>query len=201
MKQRPARPAVAAALIALFAPEAARAHLVTTDLGPFYDGALHPLLTAEDVLTVLGIFLVAAFAGPGGARRALVGLCAGWIAGTTIAFALGPSLGSIRLLAGLALLVLGGLGLLAARLPAILLAMGATLIGVGRGAINGSVLRSEDGTWLTALGTIVGLFALAAVLAALSVRLARAKRHVVLRVAASWIAAIGLLMIGWQLKG
>ena len=54
---------VAAALLAV--PGAAQAHLVNSGLGPFYDGALHLLLSPGDLL---GLVAAALLAGLRGAR-------------------------------------------------------------------------------------------------------------------------------------
>ena len=53
------------AALALAAPVAVQAHLVNSGLGPFYDGALHLLLSPGDLL---GLIAVAFLAGLRGAR-------------------------------------------------------------------------------------------------------------------------------------
>ena len=45
------------------------------------------------------------------------------------------------------------------------------------------------------------LFVLAAIAAALVISLSAAWTRVVVRVAGSWIVAVGLLMLGWMAKG
>lgn len=50
--------------VLLFAvPSEARAHLVSVALGPFYDGALHLLLSPADQLALLAVTLVARLGG------------------------------------------------------------------------------------------------------------------------------------------
>ena len=72
---------------ALFA-DRADAHLVSTELGPFYDGAAHPFVTPEDVLLITAVAALAGLRGAEGGRRALVGLCIGWAVAASGAFGL-----------------------------------------------------------------------------------------------------------------
>ena len=50
-------------------------------------------------------------------------------------------------------------------------------------------------------GIAITTFVIIALVAALAVSLRSATARIVLRVAGSWIAAIGLLMLGWSLRG
>ena len=52
-------------------PSGAEAHLVTTGLGPLYDGLLHFALTPEDLVPVLALALLAGLRGVTHGRRAL----------------------------------------------------------------------------------------------------------------------------------
>ena len=51
------------------------------------------------------------------------------------------------------------------------------------------------------IGITVAIFVLAALVSALVVSLRRPWARIVVRVAGSWIAAIGLLLLGWTLSG
>ena len=53
----------------LFLPSSAAAHLVTTGLGPVYDGIGHLLLTPEDLIPVLALALFAGMRGAEPGRR------------------------------------------------------------------------------------------------------------------------------------
>jgi len=72
------RPTAAlAAAIALWIalwPTALEAHLNSTGLGPIYDGAVHLLLSPEDLVPALALALLAGLRGPRYARVALFGL-------------------------------------------------------------------------------------------------------------------------------
>jgi len=54
----------------LFWPSSAFAHLVTTGLGPVYDGIGHLVMPPEDVVPALGISLFAGLLGAVTGRRA-----------------------------------------------------------------------------------------------------------------------------------
>ncbi|MHC5004010.1 MAG: HupE/UreJ family protein, partial [Planctomycetota bacterium] len=178
----------------------AAAHLVSTELGPFYDGAAHPLVTPADLLTILALAVLAAYGGAAAGRRLLVSLCAGWIAGLAAAFAVAGAEWQVPLVTASAILGLGVIGLLYRRVPAALLAVAAAAIGLGRGLLNGSAARAADGQWLSVIGIATGVFVLAALLAALCLVLERRRATILLRVGSSWIAAIGLLMLGWEIR-
>lgn len=184
-----------------FAPRA-HAHLVSTELGPFYDGAAHPLVTPDDLLVILALAALAALRGADGARRALLGLCGAWACATAVAFAWGGrTVDAPPLVVAVLLVTLGiATALKRAPSPALLFALGSA-IGVLHGFENGSAARAADGVWLSALGIATGVSVLAILSAALGVYLERRGATLALRVAGSWIAAIGLLFAGWQLSG
>ena len=62
---------VVAIAAALLTPLEAAAHLVTTGMGPVYDGIGHLLLTPEDLIPVFAIALYAGLRGRTPGRRAL----------------------------------------------------------------------------------------------------------------------------------
>jgi hydrogenase/urease accessory protein HupE len=64
-------PFVAATAALVSWPVPAEAHLVTTGLGPVYDGISHVLLSPDDLLPVLVLGLLAGLNGPVAGRRAL----------------------------------------------------------------------------------------------------------------------------------
>jgi len=65
----------------LFWPSYASAHLVTTGLGPVYDGIGHLVMTQEDFVPVLAIALFAGLRGAAPGRRALFVLPLAWFVG------------------------------------------------------------------------------------------------------------------------
>ena len=68
--------AVTAALLAV--PAVAQAHLVNSGLGPFYDGALHLLLSPGDLLGLVAAALLAGQQGARAARLMVIALSMSW---------------------------------------------------------------------------------------------------------------------------
>jgi urease accessory protein len=60
-------------------------------------------------------------------------------------------------------------------------------------------MRSTDSGTLELVGMISALFVVVALVAALVVSLTRPWTRIAVRVAGSWIAATGLLLLGWSL--
>ena len=58
-------------LVILVRPEAAKAHLVSTGLGPFYDGVTHLLVSPDDLLGVIALSLLAGLNSKGHGPRAV----------------------------------------------------------------------------------------------------------------------------------
>lgn len=191
--------AVVAAVV-LGHTRAANAHLVSTDLGPFYDGAAHPLVSPQDMLTILGLSILAAYGGAISGRRLVVSLTLAWAAGVCVGFAVVDGPLEFPIATSSVILLLGILGLFKLLVPSGVLISVSAFIGLARGVMNGSAARSADGQWLSVLGIVLGVFVLGALLTGGSKWLDDRRTAVVLRVIGSWIAAIGLLMLGWELR-
>jgi urease accessory protein len=190
---------VAAAAIAVAWPASARAHLVQSGLGPFYDGIAHFALSPDDWLLALALALLGGLAGARAGRTILFVMPAAW--------ALGGVLGLARdtvadwPAANAATLVLAG-ALVAwnPKLDVRLLSALTVALGALHGYLNGS-LGAAGGLTLTGLlGVSSTVFVLAALAAALVVSLRREPLRIAVRVAGSWIAAIGILLVGWSLR-
>lgn len=181
----------------------AEAHLVTTGMGAVYDGIGHFFLSPGEVLPAIGLALLAGLRGPEAGRGALLLLPIAWIAGGLAGLISGTPVVASNLPAAGALLLLGGLVAADQNLPAIVIKVLAVLVGGGLGLLNGLAFR-EAGLWpallqLTGVGAM--LFVLVALIAGWVVSLQRAWMRIVVRVAGSWLAAIGLLLLGWSLRG
>lgn len=190
----------AAVLVAgILAPRSASAHLVSTGLGPFYDGLGHFLLTPEDLLPVVALALLAGLAGAGLGRAVLYSLPAAWLAGGLAGLHLGGALVPPAVTA----LVLLGLGLLVAadrRLPMPAGMALACLLGLLHGYANGVAMAAAGLGAPALLGICTALLVVLALLAAHVVSLRRWWERTAVRVAGSWIAASGMLMLGWTLR-
>jgi hydrogenase/urease accessory protein HupE len=190
------RTAAGAALAALLLfPGEARAHLVTTGLGPFYDGISHFALTPEDLLPVLALALLAGLSGPRHGRTVLFVLPVTWLAGGLLGLSRSSELLMPALTAS-TLLVLGALVALDRRLPLALVAGFAAALGLFHGYLNGTAKLGALGL----SGVAATLFVVVALAAALVVSLRTPWSRIAVRVAGSWLVAISMLMLGWTFR-
>jgi hypothetical protein len=171
-------------------------------MGAVYDGIGHYLLSPGEVLPTVGLALLAGLRGPGAGRRVLLLLPLAWITGGVLGLLSGVSYYSSNIPAACSLLLLGGLVLADCTLPAAVVGLLPVVVGVALGLLNGGAIR-EAGIWpallqLTGVGAV--LFVLVAILAGLVVSMRPPWMRVVVRVAGSWLAAIGLLLLGWTLR-
>jgi urease accessory protein len=98
--------ALAAAIVLWIAlwPTALEAHLNSTGLGPIYDGALHLLLSPEDLVPALALALLAGLRGARYGRVALLALPAAWLAGGLAGNVVGHGSGTAAAVASFLLL-------------------------------------------------------------------------------------------------
>ncbi len=189
----------AAFAAALLWPSPAEAHLVTTGLGPVYDGISHVLMSPDDLVPILAMALLAGLNGRVAGRRTLFALTAAWFVGGVAGFSSGHSLvpGAA---AALSFMVLGGLTAADWRLSPGLVAALAVVVGVVHGWLNGAGIAESQREWLGLVGIASTVFLLVALSSAFVVSLRAAWTRIAVRVAGSWVAAIGLLMLGWNLR-
>ena len=191
--------ALALVLMPALAPPA-DAHLMTTGFGPFYDGLTHLFLTPEDLLQVIAIALLAGLRGARSGRFAVFVLPAAWLAGN-VAGALALPHGAPFVVTAAATIALGALVAADAPLPPEAVAGIAIAIGLLDGARNGGDLAPARASVLVAIGAACALFVTLSLLGGQVVSIRAPWARVVVRVGGSWIAAIGLLMFGWSLRG
>lgn len=156
------------------APAPSHAHLMNTGLGPFYDGLSHFALTPEDLLPALALALLAGLA---------------W-----------PTISTATALTTVSFLALGGLVATEARLRPEWVGGLALVLGLLHGYLNGSAMSQAKLGALGLVGIVATLFVAVALTAALVVSLRAAWTRIAVRVAGSWIAAIGLLLLGWSFR-
>ena len=196
------RPRALAPLTAILAlallPSPAEAHLVTTGLGPVYDGISHVFMSPDDLVPILAMAMLAGLNGPAAARSALFAMTAAWLAGGALGFIVGHPTSSIATTASF--LVLGALTAADARLSPRLVSILALIGGSLHGWLNGASLAQAGRDPLGLLGIGASTFVIVALMAALVVSLRLAWMRIAVRVAGSWVAAIGLLMLGWSLR-
>lgn len=191
--------AVLSALIAVTWVAPAEAHLVTTGLGPVYDGISHVLLSPEDLMCVLAMAVFAGLNGATAGRRTLFAFTAAWFVGGVAGYLVGHPLLPAALTAG-SLIVLGGLTAADLRLPVAFVTSLSVTIGLIHGSLNGAGIASAQREPLALTGIASVIFVLVALGAALVVSRRTAWQRVALRVAGSWVAAIGVLMLGWSIR-
>jgi len=194
------KPAGIAALLTglLAAPATALAHLVNTGMGPVYDGIGHLVMTPEDLVPTLAIALYCGLRGRRTGRQAIFVLPALWFAGGLLGLTLAaPPEFPVT---SLSFLLLGLLIAADVRLPANVVTPLVGTIGLMHGILNGLALKSGPGS-LALLGIAGMLFVIVALVSAFTVTRERPWSRIVVRVMGSWVAASGLLMIGWFFRG
>jgi hydrogenase/urease accessory protein HupE len=194
------RPRVAFVIALLSMPAVARAHLTDTGLGPIYDGIAHLLLSFEDLLPVVALALLAGLNGARAGRIVLFTLPVAWLGGG-IAGVLAAGAAPPSIVTSLSLLALGVLTAASARLgPALVVAL-ATTLGITHGWLNGSGIAAAGREASGLIGIAGTVFVVLALASALVVSLRRPWTRIAVRVTGSWFAAVGLLMLGWGLRG
>lgn len=189
------RLAAAACALVLAAPPAS-AHLVQTGFGTFYDGVAHVFLTPTDVLVVVALALLAGLRGRPESRSVALGLPLAWLAGGLFGRAW-PGIGELPFATTATVLGAGLLVAANARFPRWLVELVAWLVGLLHGAVNGATMVAGGADLLALLGVALAILAVACLVPAAVVSLRAEWTHIAVRVAGSWIAAVGLLMLGW----
>jgi hydrogenase/urease accessory protein HupE len=103
-------------------------------------------------------------------------------------------------LPALSFLLLGALIAADLRMPENVFTVLALAVGIMHGFFNGIALKAGP-SGLGLLGIMVALFVLVAMVSAFVLSLKPPWTRIVVRVAGSWVAAMGLLMIGWFFRG
>jgi len=182
------------------APQTAHAHLVQTGFGTFYDGVAHLFITPPDLLVAIGLGLLAGLCGAAASRSVVFALPAAWLAGE-MAGAFFPSSLALPWLTTVSFGAVGVLVALNANLPRALLVALACGAGLLHGFVNGSTMVAAGTDRLGMIGASVSVFLVITLASGLVVSLRAHWAQVAVRVAGSWIAAIGLLMLGWLVRG
>jgi hydrogenase/urease accessory protein HupE len=185
--------------LAIF-PTTAEAHLNSTGMGPLYDGLMHFLTSPEDVVPVLALALLTGLRGASYGRRALFVLPSAWLFGAVFGLTASATNGS-AVLSSMWFLLLGGLLAADAKLSLRVITALAVLIGLYHGYLNGTGMGASGYAGMALLGLVFAVFVLIALAAAFVVQLRAEWTRIAVRVAGSWIAASGLLMLGWSFRG
>jgi urease accessory protein len=198
------RASIATAMLVASA-QAADAHIVASRLGDFYTGALHPLTDLQDLILWATIGVLAGSLGASRGRWLVLAFPLGLLAGLVLARATGFVSAGPAADAGMIL----GLGLLLAaaiRIPTALLCVIAFGLAMTRGAANAGDVGPDTNRLMFAAGLACAGYAAITLTMALTLAFRRADagtstawRGIAVRALGGWIAAIGLMMVGFAL--
>jgi hydrogenase/urease accessory protein HupE len=201
MRRRPGRTlatiAVTGLVVALW-PAPARAHLIETGLGPVYDGITHFALTAEDLMPALALAVLAGLRGKDHARRVMLVMPLAWLLAAITAGWTGLAVPSF--LAFAPLLAVGALVAADLPLPLAVTTAIAAAVGVFLGYVNGQAMAQAGPGLRGVAGSVGALFVTTTLGAAAATAWQAGWLRIAWRVAGSWIAASGLLLLGWSLR-
>ena len=192
------QPLLIAMMVAIVFPLPVAAHLNSTGLGPAYDGALHFLMSPEDLVPALALALFAGLRGAAYGRKALFLLPGAWLVGGLAGLARSSNASSS--ITAISFLILGGLIAADVRVSQRAISILAVMLGILHGYLNGSGMTGAGGAAVALLGLITVVFILVALVTSFVVRIQVPWARIAVRVAGSWIAASGLLMAGWALR-
>jgi len=184
----------------VLSPSSAMAHLVTSGLGPFYDGALHLAISPDDLLGLLAITLLAGLCGARAGRLTIVFLPLAWFVAGLVGLNL-PANIDLPWLSILSFLVLGVLVAIDPKLHPKVVVTLAVLFGGIHGLFNGSALAAIGAGPLALSGIAVTVLVTAILVSSFVVSMHAAWARIAVRVTGSWVAAVGMLMFGWLVKG
>jgi hydrogenase/urease accessory protein HupE len=181
-------------------PATASAHLVSTGFGPFYDGITHLAMSPDDLLSVLAIAFLSGLLGARYGRVTLFALPLTWLIGGLIGIQFDQEI-SLPVLNTLSFLIVGILVAADKKLSLAFIYELAMVLGLLHGFLNGTAMAQAGGGFLSLMGIAAGIFVIVALVSAFVVSIQRVWARIAVRVAGSWITAIGLLMLGWTYKG
>jgi len=188
------------ALVLLAVPVGAQAHLVNSGLGPFYDGALHLLLSPADLLGLIAAAVLAGLRGAWTGRLTVMALSGSGLVAGLIGMSL-PYMPDLPWLSVLSFLILGVLVAADARLPPFVVASLAGFYGTLHGVLNGSALAVIGAGPSALFGIALTVLVIALLTAAAVVPVRSLWARSAVRVAGSWVVAVGMLMLGWLAQG
>jgi urease accessory protein len=185
--------------ITLIAAPSAHAHLMNTGFGPFSDGLTHLMVTPEDLLPVIALSLWAGLRGPIFGRTVLFSLPVAWLVGSAAGILLTAPI-TLPVAETVVTIALGVLLATDRPLPFTCVAGLAVALGLLHGILNGSELsKTSSSGQISVVGVVTALFVAVSLLAGQAGSMRVPWARVAVRVAGSWIAAIGLLMLGWAM--
>jgi hydrogenase/urease accessory protein HupE len=184
------------ALSLIFAPGAAEAHLVETGLGPVYDGVAHFALSPEYCVPMVVAALYAGLRGKTVARRVVIFLPLIWLVGTLVGSF--PGAPSLDMPTWFALMLVGAIVAADVKLTPASSVFLCCALGLALGYSNGLATAQAPHPLRAALGATAAIF-VAVSIAAAAAGASSGWMRIAVRVIGSWVAASGLLALGWAL--
>lgn len=189
-----------AVLSLLITPLPARAHLVATGIGPYFDGIAHTFVSLEDALAMAGAAVLAGLNGKAAARAAVIIYPLAWFAGTLFGMQIGvqsmqPSLSIVSFL-GLGAAIAGRL-----RLNPAVIATLTFLVAFAFGFAASVDLSAVSSLSLFMMGSLTAMTMAMILISAIASSFGVGLSLIAMRALGSWLAAAGILMLGWTLRG
>ena len=188
-----------ALLLFVLEPGIAQAHLVNTQFGDFYAGMLHPITALEHILPMLALGLLGGQQGPAKARIVLFVFPIGLAAGAVLSL-VNPSYTSPTYINFMSFLILGALVAADWQIPKSVIFFLAAFFGMTHGYVNGTALSKGMSAHLFLPGFITTGIIIVSLSPALVLSLKAAWTRIAVRVAGSWITAIGMMMLAFLWK-
>jgi len=189
---------IALGLALALCPLPGHAHLIETGLGPVYDGITHFALTPEDLIPALALAMLAGLRGAEHARRVMFVLPVAWLLGGAAGTLAGAP--ALVIAAWLPLLALGGLVAADARLSPAATAAIAALLGIALGYANGYAMAQAGPGFRGVVGIAATVFVVTTLAAACVAAWQAGWMRIAWRAVGGWVAASGLLLLGWSLR-
>jgi urease accessory protein len=191
----------AAGVLCGLAPATAQAHLVTSGMGPLYDGIAHFALSPEDFLPVVALAFFAGLRGAPHARITLAIVTFAWLGGGLAALS-GLNLPAMLVPAATAglFLLIGTLLAANRNLSPDAFALVACALGLVRGEADFANVVGAPSSAAALIGMTACIFVVFSLAASVTLPLSRFWMIVAARVSGSWLAALGLLFAGWILR-
>lgn len=184
----------------LVIPSQACAHLVATQFGNFYSGVLHPLTALEHLLAWFALGLLVGLHRDASARWILLlfPLCVLLGAASAWFVPVFPHISQVNIGS---FVLLGILAATAFSLPTVVMAVVGVLMGMSHGYENGLAMATSEISALYIGGVAISGYVVLTLIAGISAKIVLrfVWGKVAIRALGSWIAAIGIVMVGLSL--
>lgn len=191
---RPTRGSISRVLFVLLVPSVAFAHPMK-GVGDFYAGMLHPIMTVETILPLVALSLLAGQQQRETAIKILAAFPASIALGTLLIF-VSPVPGRALTLELVITALTGILIALARMLPSIVPIGVGVVLGLSIGWANASEITKDVSAARFVAGLVVAGLLMTAYGIGVVRRLKPGWTQIAVRVAGSWMAAIGMLVLG-----